>query len=130
MSYMLVRVPYAYLYCYGVTSVRIYSNAPSVYTNLTGQGLVSCKLIKPGPNLATKNGPGSDQFWQRKVVRRDPFFPDQFSRDNCRLPSQLTRKRGAPNNLQGARNSYCTGISSMITLIILTAAVPHPRSLI
>ena len=48
-------------------------------------GTVSCKLTypdhfwQPEPILATKSGPGSDQFWQRKVVRLD-----QFSRDTTK----------------------------------------------
>ena len=29
---------------------------------------------QPGPNLATKSGPGSDQFWQRNVVRPNHFL--------------------------------------------------------
>ena len=42
-------------------------------------------IWQPGPFLATKSGPGSDQFWQRKVIR-----PDQFSRDRPSiLPTQL-----------------------------------------
>ena len=44
----------------------------------------------PGPLLATKSGPGSEQFWLRRVIVR----PDQFSCD-----SSFSRKLLNYNNI-------------------------------
>ena len=53
---------------------------------------LKCKELfpTPGPLLVTKSGPGSNRFWQRKVVR-----PNQFLRDTPRpyaLASQASTK--------------------------------------
>ena len=57
-----VHVQYAYIYCTHLLPRIIFNNTPCIYTNLTMQGLVSFKFIKPGPLLATRTKFGNQKW--------------------------------------------------------------------